>query len=119
MRWLAFFSSPSPEQLARRKREELRRLARKPHVGATIYCADLRMSVQPGMSGDLWRWLVGRGWRELDDLSKRHRLRALPSSAVSALFDAAPERWEALLAMAMKQAIRKPTIESPIVRAAA
>ena len=120
MSWLQFFSTPTPAQLARRKREELRRLARKPHIGATIFCADLRMSVQVGMSIELWRWLVERGWRALEDTARRHRLRALPASTVMALFDAAPERWETLLATAMKQAIRKPTIEtSNLVRVAA
>jgi hypothetical protein len=119
MGWLQFFSSPTPAQLARRKRDELRRMARKPHVGATICCADLRMSVQTGMSNELWRWLVGRGWRALDDTARRHRLRALPSSAVTAPFDAVPERWEGLLAAAMKEAIRKPTIETGAVRVAA
>lgn len=119
MGWLQFFSTPTPAQLARRKREELRRLARKPHIGATIFCADLRMSVQAGMSIDMWRWLVGRGWRELDDLGRRQRLRAVPSSAVMALFDSAPERWEGLLANAIKQAIRKPTIETASLRVAA
>jgi len=116
MGWLPFFSTPTPAQLARRKREELRRLAHKPHIGATIFCADLRMSVQAGMSNDLWRWLVGRGWRALDDSVQRHRLRALPASTVTTLFDASPERWETLLAAAMKQAIRKPTIETAAVR---
>jgi hypothetical protein len=111
MSWLSFLSSPSREQLERRKRQELRRAAIKPRIGATIYCADLRMSVQPGLSDELWRWLAERGWRELDDLSLRHRLRALPASSVTALFDGALEEWEALLAAAIRQAIRKPTIE--------
>ena len=119
MAWLQFFSKPTAEQLARRKRQELLRAARKPHVGATIFCADLRMSVQAGMSIELWRWLAGQGWRELDDLARRNRMRALPTSAVMALFDSAPERWEGLLANAIKQAIRKPTIDSAVVRAAA
>ena len=119
MGWLQFFSTPTPAQLARRKREEFRRLANKPHTGATIYSADLRMSVQTGLSMDLWRWLVSRGWQELDDLARRNRLRAVPSSAVMALFDSTPDRWEELLAEAMKQAIRKPTIGTPNVRVAA
>jgi hypothetical protein len=119
MGWLQFFAKPTPAQLAARKREELRRLARRPHIGATIVCADLRMSVQPGLSVDLWRWLVGRGWRELDDLNTRHRLRAVPTSAVMALFDSAPERWESLLDNAIKQAIRKPTLDTANVRVAA
>lgn len=111
MRWLSFLSSPSREQLERRKRYELRRAAIKPRIGATIYCADLRMSVPPGMSDELWRWLVERGWRELDDLSLRHRLRALPASRVTALIDGTPDQWEELLADAIRHAIRKPTIE--------
>jgi hypothetical protein len=119
MGWLQFFSTPTPAQLARRKREELRRVSMKPRMGATIFCADLRMSVQAGMSDDLWRWLASRGWRELDDLAQRQRLRALPSAAVMQLFDAVPERWEDLLAKAIKLAIRKPTIESANVRVAA
>ncbi len=110
MGWLQFFSTPSAAQLERRKRAELRRASTKPSIGATIYCSDLRMSVQPGMSIDLWRFLVSRGWRELDDLGERQRLRALPSAAVMALFDAAPERWDDLLGRAIKQAIHKPTI---------
>lgn len=119
MGWLQFFSTPTPAQLARRKREELRRLAHKPHIGATIYSADLRMQVQAGMSNDLWRWLVERGWRPLDDTVRRHRLRAVPTNAVMALFDAPAERWEHLLSTAIKQAIRKPTIETANVRVAA
>jgi hypothetical protein len=119
MGWLHFFSTPSPAQLARRKREELRRMSMKPRIGATIFCADLRMSVQAGMSDDLWRFLASRGWRELDDLGQRQRLRAVPSAGVMALFDGSPERWEDLLAKAIKQAIRKPTIESASVRVAA
>jgi hypothetical protein len=119
MGWLRFFSSPDPAQLARRKREELRRLAFRPRIGATIYCADLRMSVQAGMSSQLWRWLVERGWRELEDPARRHRLRALPASTVTALFDAPQERWEDLLAAAMRQAIRKPTLVGAGVRVTA
>lgn len=119
MGWLQFFSTPSAAQLARRKRDELRRVSTKPRIGATIYCADLRMSVLPGMSMDLWRFLASHGWRELDDLSQRQRLRAVPSAAVMALFDAAPERWDDLLARAIKHAIRKPTIETANVRVAA
>ncbi|MCS6943918.1 MAG: hypothetical protein RMK97_00615 [Sutterellaceae bacterium] len=113
MGWFSFLSRPSRAQQQRRERAMTRRAAAKPHIGATIYCADLRMTVQPGLSDELWRWLAERGWRELHDLSRRHQLRAVPASAVSALFDAPPERWEALLAEAVKQAIFKPTLEKP------
>jgi len=114
-----FFSTPSAAQLERRKRAELRRASMKPRIGATIYCSDLRMSVQPGMSIELWRFLVSHGWRELDDLSQRQRLRAVPSAAVMVLFDAPAERWEEFLARAIRQAIHKPTIGSAAARVAA
>lgn len=106
MGWLQFFSPPTAAQLARRKRDELRRLSTKPSTGTTIFCADLRMSVQAGMSLELWRFLASRGWRELDDPSLRLRLRALPSTAVMALIDGPAERWEELLAKAMKLAVQ-------------
>ncbi len=119
MSWTEFFSAPMAQLLARRKGQELRRYNYKPHIGATIVCADLRMSVQAGMSNDLWRWLVAHGWRELENLKGRGRLRAFPASSVTALFDSPPERWESLLAAAIKQATYKPTIERSAVRAAA
>jgi len=119
MGWLQLFSTPTPAELARRRRQELRRLATRPSVGATIYCADLRMSVQAGMSSALWRWLVERGWRELQDPSLRVRLRALPSGAVMALFDAEPDRWEALLAAAIRQVMGNPATHGSNSRVAA
>jgi hypothetical protein len=77
------------------------------------------MTVQAGMSNDLWRWLAAQGWRELDFSESRHKLRALPSSSVTELFDAAPEKWERLLAEAIRQAIRKPTIKGTSMRVTA
>lgn len=117
MSWLQFFSTPTPAELAKRKRAELRRLATRPSVGATIYCADLRMSVQVGLSSALWRWLVERGWRELQDPSLRVKLRALPSSAVSALYEADPSTWEGLLAGAIRQVMGKAAAQGARVAA--
>lgn len=119
MGWLQLFSTPKPADLARRRREELRRLATRPSVGATIYCANLRMSVQAGMSSALWRWLVERGWRELQDPALRVRLRALPSSAVLPLFESEPDRWEAVLSDAIRHVLGKAaaSVSSPRVAA--
>jgi hypothetical protein len=75
----------------------------KPSVGATICASDLRMTVQAGLSNELWVWLVRNGWRELQAGEDRYRLRAIPSSAVSRLFDAPAERWEEMLAAALRQ----------------
>jgi hypothetical protein len=96
----------------RKRKPELSRRAAKPRIGATIVCADLRMTVQPGLSTELWRWLAVRGWRELDSLDSRHKLRALPTTAVMELFDAPESEWDHLLLEAMRQAIRKPTLKA-------
>lgn len=79
------------------------RFPEKPSVGATICAADLRMTVQAGLSNELWVWLVRNGWRELQPGENRYRLRAIPTAAVARLFDAPPDRWEELLASAVKQ----------------
>jgi hypothetical protein len=79
------------------------RFPEKPSVGATICAADLRMTVQAGLSNEQWVWLVRNGWRELQAGEDRYRLRAIPSSAVARLFDAPADRWDELLANAMRQ----------------
>jgi hypothetical protein len=64
------------------------------------------MTVQAGLSRELWAWLVGQGWREIMPNENRYRFRALPSNIVTQLFDAQPDRWERLLAAAIKQAVQ-------------
>jgi hypothetical protein len=98
------FSTPVQRALARRKAEESRRQRGKPAVGSTICCSDLRMTVQAGLSEEFWQWLVAQGWRPLAAGEDRYRLRALPSHAVAALFDAAPEERDRYLAIALRKA---------------
>jgi hypothetical protein len=114
MNWAQLLTRPVSGFLAGRKQEVRRRHSRKPRIGATICCANLRMTVQAGLSNELWVWLVGQGWREIHANENRYRFRALPSNIVTQLFDAQPERWERLLATAIRQAIQsEPEVPAP------
>jgi hypothetical protein len=77
-----------------------------PGVGAKIFKDNVRMTVQAGLSRELWIWLVGQGWREIEPGENRYKYRALPSNIVTQLFDAQPDRWERLLAAAIRQAVQ-------------
>lgn len=106
MNWAQLLARPVAGFLSGRKREVHRRHARKPQIGATVCCANLRMTVQAGLSRELWIWLVGQGWREIEPGENRYKYRALPSNIVTQLFDAQPDRWERLLAAAIRQAVQ-------------
>jgi len=106
MNWAQLLARPVAGFLSGRKREVHGRHARKPQIGATVCCANLRMTVQAGLSRELWIWLVGQGWREIEPGENRYKYRALPSNIVTQLFDAQPDRWERLLAAAIRQAVQ-------------
>lgn len=118
MNWARLLTRPVSGFLWGRKQEVRRRHARKPQIGATICCANLRITVQAGLSRELWVWLVGQGWREILPHENRYRFRALPSKIVTRLFDAQPEHWERLLAAAIKQAVQDANPASLPARAA-
>lgn len=118
MNWAQLLARPVSGFLSGRKQEVRRRHTRKPQIGATICCANLRMTVQAGLSRELWVWLVGQGWREILPSENRYRFRALPSNIVTQLFDAQPDRWERLLAAAIKQAVQDANATSLPARAA-
>jgi hypothetical protein len=109
MNWAQLLARPVAGFLSGRKREVHGRHARKPQIGATVCCANLRMTVQAGLSRELWIWLVGQGWREIEPGENRYKYRALPSNIVTQLFDAQPDRWERLLAAAIRQAVQDTT----------
>ncbi|HEU0201950.1 MAG TPA: hypothetical protein VFR86_16155 [Burkholderiaceae bacterium] len=119
MSLLQLITSPMGRLLTARSHHERRRYAVKPRIGATLVCSDLRMTVQAGMSNELWRYLCARGWREIEWAESRHKLRAVPSSVVTELFDAGPDRWERLLEEGIRQAIRKPTLKGSAMRVTA
>ncbi|MEP6609475.1 MAG: hypothetical protein ABJA83_12455 [Burkholderiaceae bacterium] len=109
MNWVTLLNAPVGELLWRKKQDLRRREASKPPIGATICCAGLRMSVQAGLSDDLWVWLVGLGWRELAPGENRLQLKPIATTLVTRLFDAQPEERERVLMNAIRQATRRPS----------
>ena len=104
MNWSTLLSTPISELLGRKKEQQRRREAAKPAIGATLCCAGLRMTVQAGMSDDLWQWLVKLGWRELLPRENRLHFKPLPTTLVTRLFDCGEFERERLLLAAIRQA---------------
>jgi hypothetical protein len=80
-----------------RRERVLPRAGQKPAVGARIASGELRMSVQAGMSDELWRWLAKRGWREVMYRPDRRRYRDIPCGYATLLIDASPDERENVL----------------------
>jgi len=63
----------------------------RPHAGSRVFFEDLRITVQAGMSVDLWQWLQERGWREITYRPDRRRYCDVPPETVAELIESAPE----------------------------
>ena len=98
------FLGPKARQLGKR--------TNRPPLGAAIVCNDVRMTVQAGMSDELWIWLMERGWRAPNFSPDRRQYRDIPSTWVNTLIDALPEEREAVLTQACAQAVRRPTLRN-------
>ena len=98
-----------------RKDRALPRRTAKPGIGATIVCSDLRITVQAGLSDELWIWLLEEGWRELTYRPDRRHYREIPSSWVTRLIDALPETRPLVLDAAIARASMRPTLGDPNV----
>jgi len=85
----------------------------KPPIGAMVVLADLRMTVQAGLSDALWIWLLERGWREQRYRPDRRHYRELPAHVVTQLFDAPEEPRERLLQEAIDRASPRPIVGDP------
>jgi hypothetical protein len=96
-----------------RKERALPRRGAKPAIGACIVCGNLRMTIQAGLSDDLWQWLLDQGWRELTYRPDRRRYREIPASWVTRLIDTLPDRRALVLASAVEKASLRPTIGDP------
>lgn len=83
----------------------------KPGIGSRIFCHDLRMTVQAGMSDGLWRWLVKAGWREVTFRPDRRRYRDIPTAYVTQLIDCAAEQREKMMAIAVENAVWRPVLD--------
>lgn len=89
----------------RRERAVPRRTVR-PALGARIARDDVRMVVQAGLTPELWSWLMEQGFREIRFRPDRRVYRDVPSSLVTALIDAAPDRRPKALDAALHAARR-------------
>lgn len=87
-----------------RKERVLPRRSPKPSIGAHVVSGDLRMTVQAGMSDELWHWLLEQGWREPAYRPDRRRYREVPSTWVTRLIDAPAESRARILEAAVENA---------------
>ncbi len=113
MNWAMLLNAPVGELLWKKKPDSSRGQAHKPPIGSTIRCSGMRMTVQAGLSDDLWHWLVSLGWRELQPGENRLQLKPLPTTLVTRLFDAQPEERERALMNAIRQITRRPSTKAP------
>jgi len=104
---IAALRSRVRDLLSLHKPRALPRRGPKPAIGACIVSNDVRMTIQAGMSDDLWRWLLQQGWRELTYRPDRRHYREVPSTWVTRLIDAAPELRTAVLAAAIAKAVHR------------
>lgn len=101
--------------LRMRRERALPRRTGKPAIGATIILGDLRITVQAGLSDELWAWLLDEGWRELTYRPDRRRYREIPSSWVTRLIDSLPEMRPRVMEAAISRASLRPTLGDPNV----
>lgn len=76
----------------------------KPKLGAKVSLHDVRMTIQSGLSDELWQWLQELGFREIAFSPDRRRYRDLSPSSVARLYDAPKEEWKPLLTQAIRNA---------------
>jgi hypothetical protein len=69
----------------------------RPNVGARIFFENVRMTVQAGMTTELWRWLQEAGWREITHRPDRRRYCEVPAECVAELIECAPEQRREIL----------------------
>jgi hypothetical protein len=96
-----------------RKERAAPRRGAKPTIGAHIVCDDVRMTIQAGLSDDLWRWLLDQGWREPAYRPDRRSYREIPSTWVTRLIDSSPETRAQVLAAALAKASHRPALRNP------
>jgi hypothetical protein len=116
MNLASILNTPLSQLLGRRKPAPPRLVsAPKPRMGATLCCAGLRMTVQAGLTDEMWQWLAALGWRELRTGENRLHYRALSTSLVNRLYDVAPDDRQKILLLAIREATR-PQREAAVER---
>jgi hypothetical protein len=90
-----------------RKDRRTPRRGPRPSVGARIYCDDVRMTVQAGMTVELWAWLQTKGWREVVFKPDRRKYRDISTDWSMQLIDCPVDRREDVLAQAIENAVAR------------
>jgi hypothetical protein len=85
----------------------------KPAIGAYVVCGELRMTIQAGLTDELWQWLMGQSWRELRYAPDRRHYLVVPAPCVTALIDAPEELRPLALSVAVSHASFRPIIGDP------
>ncbi len=104
---IALFRSRVRGFLSLQKERAPPRRGPKPGIGACIVRDDVRMTIQAGMSDELWRWLLNEGWRELTYRPDRRHYREVPLTWMTRLIDAAPEMRAQVLSAAVARAAHR------------
>jgi hypothetical protein len=91
---------------------QLPRRGPKPRIGSHIVHVEsgLRLTVQAGLSDELWLWLLERGWRVVTHRPDRRHYRDIPGTWVTLLFDSDPVSREKLMAEAISNAASRATV---------
>jgi hypothetical protein len=92
--------------IGRQQPRQLPRRGPKPRIGSHIVHVEsgLRLTVQAGLSDELWLWLLDRDWRVVSYRPDRRRYREIPGSWVTLLIDSDPVSREKLMAEAISNA---------------
>jgi len=85
----------------------------KPAIGAYVVCEELRMTIQAGVTDDLWEWLMGQGWRELRYAPDGRHYLVVLAPCVTKLIDAPEEQRPIALSVAVLHASFRPIIGDP------
>lgn len=99
--------------LGLRRNRKPGRVGPKPRIGSHAVFQDVRITVQAGLTEELWSWMVEQGWREAIFRPERRRYREVPASYVTRLIDSVPEERPRILATALEKAVNKPTVGDP------
>jgi hypothetical protein len=86
----------------------------KPAIGAYVVCGEFRMTIQAGVTDELWEWLMVRGWRELRYAPDRRHYLVVPARYVTDLIDAPEEVRSQVLSIAVSHASVRPIIGDPM-----
>ena len=72
------------------------------------------MTIQAGITDELWEWLMEQGWRELRYAPDRRHYLVIPAHYVTELIDAPEELRSLALGIAVSHASIRPILGDPM-----